>query len=1277
MIDNLSFQATVTRELTSNAPRSLEEEFVPGTDSQVIGSTFRVYGSIFLVLLFCFCVLRKRYPRLYNVRKWAPGVRCDLAQREYGFLSWMWKVYSTTDDKLLDQCGMDALCFLRILRFGFKISCMGIFNSFWLIPMYVTARTADETANVQDPVEEMTTGHLPIESRRFIGTVIGAYIIFLYSMYLILYEFEWYTEKRHAFLMKRTPRNYAVYVTGIPPEYQSSQLLLEYFQSCFSKSGVLEAHIALDVPALEKLIAQRDTIISKLEHALALRQLRGDAPSHRNMMTVMTGPSELFSHHVERIDEYEAELTGINDEIAEAIRTIQAASRRATSKAHLTEQQELNRSIPLGTSSSRAGNRKRLLSDAMQLFPLEEVRSWGTDKSPVQRLRRRFLSDESRARDEEIGNSSPTRSRKSQVACHDAQKERNMDHGDTLVSFGSPPDFDACIPSADYSFEQYDETPHYAADEQVDGSFEVQSLGLNDDADSIDALEAQPEESITVSNTKQPSLFERLLFRNNNATDTSATAATHLNSSCATHRQMMHNDDDDDSDKKDAIRLWNEAMGLTSPDDLIPTLSQEGNNPGMIFDDDDEELSEILPHSSVTADKPLYEEDDMDDSSPGDDIRKWNEAQVLSGGGSNTAVQHYLKHPDPQDEIHEANVMDDSTPGDAIRKWNEALALSSGGSPANQMLRVNSLRRQSPRKAEQKNQADQEQSSVSSRNGNCTATGSYKPSSSNGNLSSASGSSSSGHHSNPLEQFGSSLKRGGHSLKSAVAESSDHIVKVVTGASTNEIKRQVGGAIKEVNGESILKAADKGVDGIKSVTRLGVKLGVKEIKNITDDCTNAIQNVATTAKSIIVGNEDGAPRDAGFVVFTKLSTTHAALQMIHNSKPYVMDVEEAPDPDDIYYPNVGKSAKSRQIGNLVSFALSGILCLFWTIPVTFISSLTSVDSLRAALPFLSNILDKNPWIEPLLAQLAPLLLIVLNMLLPGILREFAKFEGHIASSALEASVFVKMSAFMIIQTFFVSAISGGITAQLAIMIDDPGSFVDLLANSLPAQGTYFVQILLVATFVGQGLELLRVRPLLFAFIRTRIGPKLTEKERSKSLHEFLRPLSNPAEFEHAEVLANVVLYFMVMFVYAIISPIINYFMAFCFIILGSGYRYQLIHNYPTTPDSGGKMWMGFIGICLTCMVIAQITLVGMLALKKATYATPCLVPLILLTLGFNMYLRIKHFYVTNHLPTRDCLRLDREYHVEKGHNQDFSFVKTKYRQPALGATDEYPEVPQL
>ena len=253
-------------------------EFIPGTDAEVIKDTFRVYGSAFGLMFFAFCVARKLKPRLFNVRRWSPKIQCELAQLDLGFLSWIWRVYGPTDEEILDQCGMDALCFLRVIRFGLKVSCVGIVNSIWLLPMYATAELSHETANVQDPVEEMTTSHLPSMSPRFVGTVVAAYIVFLYTMSLLLHEFDWYTKYRHAFLSKRAPRNYTIYVTGIPREYRSSQLLLEYFQSCFPRRAVLEAHVALDLSNLTKLISNREAVIANLEHVLAVKQIHGYSP---------------------------------------------------------------------------------------------------------------------------------------------------------------------------------------------------------------------------------------------------------------------------------------------------------------------------------------------------------------------------------------------------------------------------------------------------------------------------------------------------------------------------------------------------------------------------------------------------------------------------------------------------------------------------------------------------------------------------------------------------------------------------------------------------------------------------------------------------------------------------------------------------------------------------------------------------------------------------------------------------------------------------------------
>jgi hypothetical protein len=67
-------------------------------------------------------------------------------------------------------------------------------------------------------------------------------------------------------------------------------------------------------------------------------------------------------------------------------------------------------------------------------------------------------------------------------------------------------------------------------------------------------------------------------------------------------------------------------------------------------------------------------------------------------------------------------------------------------------------------------------------------------------------------------------------------------------------------------------------------------------------------------------------------------------------------------------------------------------------------------------------------------------------------------EFPISGSIVEASMFIKLAAFMIIQTFFVSAISGSVTKEISNIISDPASIIDLLANTLPAQSTFFIQV---------------------------------------------------------------------------------------------------------------------------------------------------------------------------------------------------------------------------
>jgi hypothetical protein len=143
----------------------------------------------------------------------------------------------------------------------------------------------------------------------------------------------------------------------------------------------------------------------------------------------------------------------------------------------------------------------------------------------------------------------------------------------------------------------------------------------------------------------------------------------------------------------------------------------------------------------------------------------------------------------------------------------------------------------------------------------------------------------------------------------------------------------------------------------------------------------------------------------------------------------------------------------------------------------------------------------------------------------------------------------------------------------------------------------------------------------------------------------------------------IILYFMVFFVYSAIAPITTFFLYFCFVLLESGYRYQFIHNYPRAFDTGGKLWLTFIQFSFACMLISQLTLIGLLVLKKSVFAGPAMGPLLAITILFIIFLNGKHMFIARHLPTRDCLILDQQ-NSEAGLDDDY-FARGKYLQPAL------------
>ena len=113
------------------------------------------------------------------------------------------------------------------------------------------------------------------------------------------------------------PRHYTVFVRNIPIDsaIKSNQSLKRFFQKCFSHDAVLETHIPVHTPNLDKALAQRKKTLTQLEHSYAMLNRNETRPQHR--VTVTGEP-------VDSINYFQGLLEEQNAQVAELMTIVQS-----------------------------------------------------------------------------------------------------------------------------------------------------------------------------------------------------------------------------------------------------------------------------------------------------------------------------------------------------------------------------------------------------------------------------------------------------------------------------------------------------------------------------------------------------------------------------------------------------------------------------------------------------------------------------------------------------------------------------------------------------------------------------------------------------------------------------------------------------------------------------------------------------------------------------------------------------------------------------------------
>ena len=80
-------------------------------------------------------------------------------------------------------------------------------------------------------------------------------------------------------------------------------------------------------------------------------------------------------------------------------------------------------------------------------------------------------------------------------------------------------------------------------------------------------------------------------------------------------------------------------------------------------------------------------------------------------------------------------------------------------------------------------------------------------------------------------------------------------------------------------------------------------------------------------------------------------------------------------------------------------------------------------------------------------------------------------------------------------------------------------------------------------------------------------------------------------------------------------------------------------------------------------IVGQLTLWGILILKRFPYAIPLMMPLLGTNILFNIFMQQQHTRVCEFLPSEDCARIDSA--VDE--TTDWSFLVDAFKQPAMMA----------
>ncbi|XP_058107042.1 CSC1-like protein At3g54510 isoform X2 [Magnolia sinica] len=390
-----------------------------------------------------------------------------------------------------------------------------------------------------------------------------------------------------------------------------------------------------------------------------------------------------------------------------------------------------------------------------------------------------------------------------------------------------------------------------------------------------------------------------------------------------------------------------------------------------------------------------------------------------------------------------------------------------------------------------------------------------------------------------------------------------------------------------------------------------------------------------------------------FVSFKSRWGAALAAQTQQHMNPLLWITEFAPEPKDVLWNNLYTPYQYLVFHKIGVFIAATVLTVFFAIPVTAVQGIAQLENIKKWFPP-ARAVQLIPRLNSILTGYLPS--VILNTFIyfiPYAMVSMATLEGCVSRSKKEIKACSMVFYFLVGNVFFLSLLSGSLLDQIGESVTHPRSFPSHLAGAVSAQANFFITYILTDGLSGFSLEILQPGLLIWHFMKSHtFGQGVNKKP-------YLYPLP------YYRVIPIVSLAILIGMVYAIITPLLLPFLIVYFFLGYVVYINQIQDVYEIVYETCGQYWPLIHHYILIAIILMQITMIGLFGLKSKPAASISTIPLVLTTLLFNEYCKIRFLPTFCHYSIQNAMENDDRDEMEGVMGATSEVAINAYRPPCL------------